>query len=85
MKIMNKASYILFAICSILDGSEYAYVYYCECSEIFLNTFCTEQQLANTLKRLTHFMPLVSFNTPENMVKLMFSGGIERDQWHEMV
>ena len=28
---------------------------------------------------LTHFMPLISFDTPENM----FSGGIKRDQWHE--
>ena len=36
---------------------------------------------------LTHFMPLVSFDTPENIKKpgfLMFSAGIERNQWHEM-
>ena len=34
---------------------------------------------------LTHFLPLISFNTPWNIrkpVPLMFSGGIER--WHEM-
>ena len=33
-------------------------------------------------------MPLVSFYTPWKQQKtrsfLMFSGGIERDQWHEM-
>ena len=37
---------------------------------------------------LAHFMPLVSFYTPRKRQKtkdfLMFSGGIERDQWHEM-
>ena len=37
---------------------------------------------------LTHFMPLVSFYTPSKHQKtsgfLTFSGGIERDQWHEM-
>ena len=27
-------------------------------------------------------MPLVSFQTPWNKCFLMFSGGIERDQWH---
>ena len=36
---------------------------------------------------LTHFMPQVSFNTPWKHQKtfdfLMFSGGIERDLWHE--
>ena len=33
---------------------------------------------------LTHFLPLISFNTPWNIRKsvLLFSGGIER--WHEM-
>ena len=31
------------------------------------------------LVSLTHFMLMVSFNTPENI-----SGGIERDQWHEI-
>ena len=37
---------------------------------------------------LTHFMPLVSLNTPLKYQKtrgfLIFSGGIARDQWHEM-
>ena len=37
---------------------------------------------------LTHFMPLISFYTPWKHQKtygcLMFSGDIERDQWHEM-
>ena len=36
----------------------------------------------------TYFMPLVSFDTPWKHQKtnafLMFSGGVERDQWHEM-
>ena len=38
--------------------------------------------------KLTHFMPLVSFYTPSKHQKtfgfLMFLGGIERGQWHEM-
>ena len=37
---------------------------------------------------LTHFMPLISFDTPRKHQKtrgfLLFSGVIERDQWHEM-
>ena len=37
---------------------------------------------------LTHFMPLVPFYIPWKHQKtsdfLMFSVGIERDQWHEM-
>ena len=37
---------------------------------------------------LTHFMSLVSFDTPwkyqETFGFLMFSGDIERDQWYEM-
>ena len=37
---------------------------------------------------VTHFIPLVSFYTPWKHQKtrgfLMFSGGLERDQWHEM-
>ena len=47
---------------------------------------------SNTLRvfidRLTHFMPLVSFDTvckhQETSGFQLFSGGIERDQWHEM-
>ena len=44
---------------------------------------------SNMLKLLlTHFMPLVSFDTPWKHQRtkgfLMFSGGIEKDQWHEM-
>ena len=42
-----------------------------------------------SLMGLTHFMPLISSDTPpENIRKpevfLMFSGDIKRDQWHEM-
>ena len=36
---------------------------------------------------LTRFMPLISFDTPENIRKplvLCFNGDIERDHWHEM-
>ena len=37
---------------------------------------------------LNHFMPLISFDTPWKHQKTrgfpMFSGGIKRDQWHEM-
>ena len=34
---------------------------------------------------LTNFMPLASFYTPRKYRRfLMFSGGIERNQWHEM-
>ena len=38
--------------------------------------------------KLTHFMAQVSFYTPRNHLKissfLIFSGGIEGDQWHEI-
>ena len=38
--------------------------------------------------KLTHFMSRISFDTPWKRQKtsdfLMFSGGIKRDQWHEM-
>ena len=35
--------------------------------------------------QLTHFMPLVTFYTHFlNLGFLMFSGGIERDQWHDL-
>ena len=36
---------------------------------------------------LTHFMSLIFFNTPGKQKTrgfLIFSGGIERDHWHEM-
>ena len=37
---------------------------------------------------LTHFMPLISFDTPWKHQKTSglqtFSGGIKTDQWHEM-
>ena len=37
---------------------------------------------------LTHFIPPASFDTPLNHQRIkgfvMFSGGIERDQWDEM-
>ena len=39
-------------------------------------------------KKLTHFMAQVSFYTPRKHLKissfLLFSGGIEGDQWHEI-
>ena len=39
---------------------------------------------ANSIKcfALNHFMPLISFYTPKGF--LMFSGSIERDQWHKI-
>ena len=41
-----------------------------------------------TYTALTHFMPLAFFYTPWKHQKtsgfLIFSGGIERDQWHEL-
>ena len=44
--------------------------------------------LAEGVVSLTHFMLLRSFFTPGKYQKtsdfLMFSGGIERDQWHKM-
>ena len=44
--------------------------------------------LTSFLSTLTHFMPLASFYIPWKLQKtrgfLMFSGGIEKDQWHEM-
>ena len=46
-------------------------------SFLLVNAFC-----------ISHFMPLTSFDTPWKHQKtsgfLMFSGGIKRDQWHEM-
>ena len=36
---------------------------------------------------LTHFMPMVSFDTPRKYKKtfgFLFSGGVDRGQWHEM-
>ena len=45
-------------------------------------------QLYLFTKYLTHFVPLISFDTPWKHQKtrsfLMFSGGIKRDQWHEI-
>ena len=47
------------------------------------DAFCNE-----VTSWLIHFMPLVSFDTTWKYQKtrgfLNFSGGIERDQWHEM-
>ena len=44
--------------------------------------------LSNQISVLTHFMPLISFDTPWKHQKtrgfLILSGGIKRDQWHEM-
>ena len=43
----------------------------------------------DTLSVLTHFIPLASFHTPRKRQKtrsfFMFSGGTERDQWHDIV
>ena len=43
---------------------------------------------AHLSAQLTHFKSLVSFYIPWKHQKtfgfLMFSGGLERDQWHEM-
>ena len=45
--------------------------------------------LMYTASYLTHFTPLISFDTPRKHQKtsgsLMFSGDIKRDQWHEWV
>ena len=42
----------------------------------------------NSLSFLFHFMPLISFYAPRKHQKtrvfLVFSGGIARNQWHEM-
>ena len=44
--------------------------------------------IATNYRWLTHFMPLISLDTPWKHQKssgfLMFSGCIKRDQWHEM-
>ena len=51
-------------------------------SKHFLSTHC-----AWNISYLTHFMPLASVDTPwKQKTKgfLIFSGGIERDHWHEM-
>ena len=52
------------------------------------NTTNRKMYVTNILILLTHFMPLVSFCIPWKHQKtsgfLMFSGGIERYQWHEM-
>ena len=54
---------------------------------IFLRTIKVIFQLTDKLS-LTHFMLLVFFDTPRKYQRnndfLIFSGGIERDQWHEM-
>ena len=41
---------------------------------------CMFRRSAN-FRELTHFKPMSISVPPEN---IMFSGGIERDQWHEM-
>ena len=46
-------------------------------------------ETATVFLYLTHFMPVLSFYTPwkhqETFGFLMFSGGVESDQWHDMV
>ena len=59
---------------------------WCDVSSKFIiqSLFC----LVNVSSSSTHFIPLVSFNTSWKHQKIsgfiMFSGGIERNQWHEM-
>ena len=52
------------------------------------NQLCSRMAPLKIFLILTHFMPLISFCTLGELQKisgfLMFSGGIERDQWHEM-
>ena len=50
---------------------------------------CSYQAISQLCLWLTHFIPLVSFYaSPKNRQKtfgfLIFLGGLERDQWHEM-
>ena len=59
----------------------------CEFCKNFKNLFLQNTYgdcFNNHNKSLTHFTPLVSFYTPENIRKpvffLMFSGGIDREQ-----
>ena len=72
-----------------------AQVFSCEFCEISKNLFFIEylwvtasvssSSLAEFFLVLTHFMALISFYTPLIYKgSLLFSGGIERDQWHEM-
>ena len=55
---------------------------------IMLNQSFLGFKLLQYILPLTHFMPLISFDTPWKHQKIrgfmMFSGGIKRDQWHEM-
>ena len=48
----------------------------------------TSSSMADSYEALTHFMPSMSFysswKTQKSSGFLMFSGAIERDQWHEM-
>ena len=53
------------------------------CLYVLSNTWGTFE--AEFMKKLTHFMPLISFDTPWKQKTrgfLMFSGGIKRDQLH---
>ena len=54
---------------------------------MILNWLIWRIDLVNIYGHLTHFLPLVSFYTPWKHHKtrgfLMFTGGIERDQWYE--
>ena len=56
---------------------------------LLLLTLSRKMPVGNILKMklLIHFRPLISFYTPYKHQKtkafLMFSKGIERDQWHE--
>ena len=53
-----------------------------------LNIFLIKTHPSHNPRELTHFMLLISFDTPWKHQKtkdfLMFSGGIKRDQWHEI-
>ena len=55
--------------------------------KLFFRTHCN-RYCTGSKKCLTYFMPLISFYIPWKHYKTfgfsLFSGGIERDQWHEM-
>ena len=61
---------------------------HCLLSSIKFHSQWFEYCYTSEADNLTHFMPLISFDTPCKHQKasafLMFSGGIKRDQWHEM-
>ena len=61
---------------TLICGSSQTRIWNIHCNELTVNCL------------VAHFIPLISFYTPWKHEKisdfLTFSGGIERDQWHEM-